>query len=200
MANFPVYKTGLVASWENIGDVDEELKITWVDDQGFPGVHHIMVGTDAFLESPVNTSQVPDDQLLCSIRMAAILGGEVLPGTQEYLDVVDNQGTRYFQTIIGNIKIKTVTSVVDATYGPLGTVFDLEFQKVGAATNVKTVRTDAWTLSQYNNGSANYAYAACVIPGMLHKVHGFKKSDLGASGSANRNAVIATIAAQKFWI
>src|SRR3989344_8070425 len=202
MTALPRYKSAFTGAFENIGEVDEALKISWMDDQvpPQPGNLTLIVGTGVFLESPINTSQVPDDHLLASIRMSAILAGEILPGTAEYLAALGDQSTANFQTIIGNVKVKTITSVIDASVGPAGTVFDIEFQKVGAATNVKTIRTDAWALSQDNNGNLNFAFAANCIPGMLHKVFAFKKSDLGAAGSANRNSVIAQVASQKFWI
>lgn len=200
MAAFPKYKTGFTAEWNAIGELDESLRVFWTDDNSQQGNVYFTVGTDVFLESPSNMSQVPEEHLLSSIRMSAILAGEILPGTQEYLVAMGEQSSMNFQCVIGNAKIKTITPVIDSNYGPAGTVYDIEFMKVNASSNVKTVRADAWTLSQYNNGSNNFAYAANCIPGMLHKVLGFKKSDLGAENSANRNSVISTIANQKFWI
>lgn len=200
MANFPKYRTGFTAQFENIGDPDEALRILWNDDNSQPGNVTFIVGTDCFLETPSLMTQVPDDHLISSIRMSAILAGEILPGTQEYLAAMGDQSTMNFQCIIGNTKIKTITSVLDSNYGPPGTVFDIEFMKVGASTNTKTVRADAWNLSQYNGGSLNFAYAANCVPGMLHKVLALKKSQLGAVDSANRIAVIDLIASTKFWI
>jgi hypothetical protein len=200
MAGFPRYRTGFTASWNGIGDPDETLRVFWTDDMGQPGNVYFTVGTDVFLENPANMSQVPEDQLLSSIRMSAILAGEILPGTQEYLAAMGEQSSMNFQCIIGNAKIKTITSVLDSLYGPPGTVYDIEFMKVNASSNVKTVRADAWALSQYNNGDSNFAYAANCVPGMLHKVLGLKASQLGAENSANRNAVVDAIAVQKFWI
>lgn len=200
MLKFPRYRPGFLAQFENIGDPDETLKINWTDDNNQPGNVSFIVGQDCFLESPTLVSQVPDEHLLSSIRMMAILAGEILPGTEEYLAAMGEQSTMNFQTCMGNVKIKTITPVVDAQIGPLGTVFDIQFMKVGASTNTKTIRADAWSLSQYKDGDLNFAYAANCIPGMLHKVFGFKKSDLGAANSANRDAVIAQIVSQSFWI
>jgi hypothetical protein len=200
MASFPRYRTGFTASFNGVGDPDESLRIQWTDDMQGNGQVFFTCGTDCFLESPTLMSQVPDDQLLSSVRMMAILAGEILPGTQEYLDAMGDQSTMNFQCIIGNSKIKTITAVLDAVYGPPGTVFDIEFMKVGASTNTKTVRADAWTLSQYRDGDLNFAWAANCIPGMLHKVLGLKKSQLGAVDSANRTLIIDTIQSQKFWI
>jgi hypothetical protein len=200
MASFPRYRTGFTASFNGIGDPDESLRIQWTDDMQSNGQVFFTCGTDVFLESATQMSQVPDDHLLASIRMMAILAGEILPGTQEYLNAMGDQSSANFQCIIGNAKIKTITPVIDPVYGPPGTVFDMEFMKVGASTNTKTVRADAWTLSQYRDGNLNFAWAANCIPGMIHKVLGLKKSQLGAADSANRLAVIDAIQTQKFWI
>lgn len=200
VAKFPKYRAGFTAEFENIGDPDEALRIRWTDDNQQPGNVTFIVGQDCFLESPTLVSQVPDEHLLSSIRMMAILAGEILPGTAEYLAAMGDQSTMNFQTCMGNVKIKTITAVDDLNVGPPGTVFDIEFMKVGASTNTKTIRADAWALSQYKDGDLNFAYAANCIPGMLHKVLALKKSQLGAAGSANRQAVIDQVAAQKFWI
>lgn len=197
---FPRYRAGFTAQFENIGDPDEALRLLWTDDNNQQGNAVFTVGEHCFLESPLNASQVPDEHLISSIRMMAVLAGGILPGTQEYLNAVGDQSTMNFQTIIGNVKIKSVTAVLDALYGPPGTVFDIEFVKVGSNNNVKTVRTDAWNLSDYKDGNLNFAYAANCVPGMLHKVLGLKKSQLGAADSANRLAVLDAIANQKFWI
>lgn len=200
MLALPRYRVGFTAQFMDIGEATEALRLFWLDDNGQNGNVSFPVGVACFLESPTLTSQVPDDHLLSSIRMSAILAGEILPGTQEYLAAMGDQSSMNFQTIIGNVKIKTITAVADANYGPAGTVYDIEFTKVGSNTNTKTVRADVWSLSQYNGGDLNFAYAANCVPGMLHKVLGLKKSQLGAAESANRTAVIDLVAATKFWI
>lgn len=200
--SFPKKVAIFTATFEDVGTVDEALKVAWnyPDYPANPGSRRFGVGTECFLETPANVSQVPDDQLLASLSMAGILGGHAMPGSKEYMDAVVNQDTMNFQTIIGSVKVKTVTPVVDPLVGPLGTVFDVEFQKVGSATNVKTIRCDAWSLSQYDNRVDNAAVAVPVVPGAIHKILGFKKSQLGAAGSANRQSVIDFVATNYFWI
>lgn len=200
--SFPKKVAIFTATFEDVGTVDEALRVAWnyPDYPNNPGNRRFLVGSDCFLETPTSITQVPDDQLLASLSMMGILAGGILPGTKEYLDAMTTQDTTNFQTIIGNAKVKTITSVVDAQVGPLGTVFDVEFQKVGASTPTKTVRCDAWSLSQYGNRVDNAAVSVPVVPGAIHKIIGFKKSQLGAADSANRQAVIDFIAAQLFWI
>lgn len=204
---FPRQLKVFTATWGNIGDVDEELKIQWVDSfvpplglVPFNGNQNLIVGTDCFLESPTSITQVPDDQLIASLSMNAILAGEILPGTTEYIDAVTGQGTKYFQTIIGNATSKSVTRVSDSFIGPEGTVYDIEFQKVGQASNVKTIRMDAWTASRYENRVNFVPIPLMCIPGALHKQFGLKKSQLGPADSANRNAIVDYIQNTYFWI
>lgn len=197
--SFPKQVAVFTAQFLDVGTVDEVLKVSYNYPTGNPGNHSFAVGTEIFLETATNMSQVDEEQLICSLSMASILAS-ALPGTFEYIDAVTNQGQKYFQTIIGNATLKTVTPVIDATIGPMGTVYDLTFNKVGSNNNTKTIRTDAWTISQYSNRVDSPAHAIYCIPGAVHKEFGFKKSQLGADGSANRQAVIDFIAAQKFWV
>jgi hypothetical protein len=205
--SFPRQLKIYTASWGNIGDVDEELKVQWNDNFVPPlglmptnGNVNFIVGTDCFLESPTNMTQVNDEQLIASLSMNAILAGEILPGTSEYIDAVTGQGTKYLQSIIGNVTLKSITRVSDPVIGPEGTVYDIEFQKVGQASNVKTVRMDAWAASMYSNRVNNVLIPIQCIPGAVHKQFGFKKSQLGPAESANRNAVIDYIQNTYFWI
>lgn len=200
MAFFPKQVAIFNAEWLNIGEFDETLKVTWIYPGTQSGNRQFIVGTDVFLESPINMSQVPDAHLIASVSMASILAGHILPGTQEYIDVVTSQGTKYFQTIIGNATLKTVVPVIDSSVGPLGTVYDLTFNKVGSGNNVKTVRIDAWTLSQYDNRVDSAAHSVECVPGALHKQFAFKKSDLGPADSDNRNSVVSFIQSNLFWI
>lgn len=200
--NVPKNITAYTVTWDNVGDVDETMKVHWINPDQSSQFQAFIVGEDCFLESPVNMIQVPSLQLLMSIRMAAILAN-ALPGTQEYIDamsqVVDS-GARYFQTIIGDAQLKTIVAVDDLQYGPKGTVFDLTFNKKGALSNVMTVRADVWSLSQYQDGNNALPNSVMCVPGAIHKALGFKKSQLGAVDSANRVAVESFVVNQKFWI
>lgn len=197
--SFPKQVAIFNAEFVDVGTPDEALRITWNYPTGNPGNHLFMVGTDIFLESPINMSQVEDEQLIASLSMAAILSGS-LPGTLEFIDSVTNQGQKYFQTIIGNATLKTVTPVIDSNVGPLGTVFDITFNKVGNANNTKTIRADAWNIAQYSNRVDSPAHSVYCVPGAVHKQFGLKKSELGADQSATRQSIIDFIVAQKFWI
>jgi hypothetical protein len=208
MSNFPKKVAVYTASFENIGQSNETLKIQWnyPNSPANPGSRSYIVGIDCFLESPSDTSQVPDEHLIASISMMAILAG-ARPGTKEFIDAISNQDTAYFQTIIGSVKLKTSTDSVpnpmpvsDINYGPTGTVFDITFLKQGTSTNMKVVRADAWSISDYDNRVDSAVHAVDCIPGAIHKGLGLKKSQLGIVDSANRQAVIAFVAAQLFWV
>jgi len=191
------------ARFDNIGDVDEELKVTWQEpiQPGQPPVSvelNFIVGQDVFLEDPTNAVDVPDSQYLGSVSMAAILAGEVVPGTTEYLDAMSSGGTKTYKSIIGNVTLESAIAVEDPVIGDIGRVFDLSFLKSGQ--NRKILRTDAWSLSQYINRAKTYADAVHCVPPSIHTEFGFKKSDLGLAGSANRQSVIDFVAARKYWV
>jgi len=202
----PKYTNPFTANFTGVGSVDEYLRLSWIYPLGVPGEKLFKVGVQCFLEDVTSITSVPDEHLIASLSMAAILAGEILPGTVEYVAAVTQQDTKNFQTIVGEVRLKPQTvsflnpqPVDDLNYGPAGTVYDITFQK-GTGTNTKVVRTDAWSISQYGNridDIYSMVYCAC---GALHKQFGFKKSDLGAAGSTNRNSVIDFIATQKFWI
>lgn len=203
---FPRQLKIFTASFENIGDPDEALKIHWNDAFVPPlglnppaGVKSFIVGTQCFLEDPTDIALVPEDQLIASLSMNAILSGQILPGTAEYIDAVTSQGTKHFQTIVGSATIDQVTRVSDPTVGPEGRVYDVRFKRVGSAPT-RLVRADAWALSQYANRVNLVSIANECVPGAIHKQFGFKKSQLGAAGSSNRQAVIDFVANQYFWI
>lgn len=204
---FPKQVAIFTVSWDNIGDPDETMKVHWNYEfkpgQFQVGTKQFLVGTDCFLEDPTagNSLQgVSDEQLLAAIGMNAILAG-ALPGTVEFTAAIGEQSTVHFQTIVGNAKLKVdPVPVVDPSYGPLGTVYDLTFMRVGQSTNTKVVRADAWAISQYSNREDSPTHAAPCVPGAIHKQLALKKSQLGASGSANRTAVENFVATQKFWV
>lgn len=194
------------ANFTNVGSSEERLHLSWTYPLGVFGEFSFLVGTECFLETATDIASVPEEHLLASISMAAILAGEVLPGSVEYLDAVTEQNTKNFQTIVGEVRLKPEAvgfknpqPVDDLSIGPPGTVFDIVFQR-GTGTNLKTVRADAWTLSQYGNRVDEIFNMVYVVPGAVHKALGFKKSQLGAADSANRQAVIDFIQAQYFWV
>lgn len=186
-------------TFEDVGQPEESLRVRWTNADQTLGLVNFLVGTDVFLESPSTVSQVPDEQLMASLSMAAILGGSALAGTVEFADLYVNQETKYFQTIIGNVLLKSVTALPDEL--PKGTIFDLVFQKVGSASNTKTVRSDAWTISQYENRVDSGAHACYVIPGAIYKQFpSLKKSNLGSDGSQARLDMIDYIKNKAFWV
>lgn len=197
-----------VVNWQNIGIPGEErLRVGWTYPLGQTGEFSFLVGVDCFLETATDISSVPEEHILASISMAAILAGEVLPGTIEYLAAVTEQDTKNFQTIVGEVKLKAETSsfrnpnpVDDLNVGPPGTVFDIVVQRSALLSNTRTIRADAWTLSQYGNRIDSVGHMVYVIPGAVHKEFNLKKSQLGPAESDNRNAVIAFINAQEFWV
>ena len=202
----PKYVNPFTASFTGVGGSDEYLHVTWTYPLGVFGEKYFRVGVECFLEDVTSITSVPEEQLIASLSMAAVLAGEVLPGTIEYLDAVTQQDTKNFQTIVGEVRLKPQTAsfinpapVDDLNYGPAGTVYDITFQK-GTGTNTKVVRTDYWSISQYGNRVDDIYSMVYVVPGACHKQFSFKKSDLGASGSTNRNSVIDFIASRKFWV
>lgn len=213
MGDFPKFvkpflpANGGNVTFENVGLSNEALRLTWTYPLGVFGARNFAVGTECFLESATNIADVPDEHLLASISMAAILAGEVLPGTQEFLDAILGQGTKNFQTIVGEVKLKVLSGgapnpapVDDLTVGPQGTVFDVTFQRTVLLSSIKTVRFDAWSLCQYSNRVDAVDNAIYVVPGAVHKQFNLKKSQLGAAGSTNRNNVVDWIQNQGFWV
>lgn len=194
--------------FQNVGQANEVLRLTWhYPDPNVFGQKNFAVGTECFLESATDLADVPDEHLLASLSMAAILAGEVLPATQEFLDAILGQNTKNFQTIVGEVKLKAASSgfvnpepVDDLTIGPQGTVFDITFQRVALTGNTSKRRFDAWSICQYANRVDSVDNMVYVVPGAVHKEFGLKKSQLGSAGSANRNAVVSWIQNQGFWV
>lgn len=200
MANFPkkiaLFET---ATFRDIGSPDEVLEITWTNPDSSPGLKSFDVGTEVFFDGTATLADVPIDQYIASLSMAAILAGGALPGTKEYDEQLGiNQLDENFQSIAGPFKIDTVTLVSDTSIGPDGTVYDIKVKKTSGNQN-HTFRADAWTLSDYDNRASLYNVTADCVPCALHAQFGFEKGDLGASGSANRNSVIDFIKTHKFW-
>lgn len=206
--SFPKQVAIFTASFDNVGQVDETFKVLWNYEYSpgnfAVGNKQFIVGTECFLESPSGSTSMQsctDEQLLASISMCAILAGEVLPGTDEFVTAIGEQSTMNFQTVAGNAKLKIDPVLVsDTSVGPQGTVFDLTFVRVGSSTNTKVVRADAWTICQYSNRVDSPNHSAPCVPGAVHKQFDFKKSQLGAANSANRQSVIDWVATQKFWV
>lgn len=205
---FPRNVAAFTGVFENVGLPNETFKVSW----NYPGptnfgTKSFAVGSEIFLETPTNINDVPDEHLIASISMSAILAGEVLPGSSEFLASVLDQGNKNFQTIVGDVKLKlpasgqtNPTPVSDLTFGPDGTVFDFTVQRVALTSSFRTFRTDAWSISQYSNRVDLPEASVCCVPGAIHKQFAFKKSQLGVAGSANRQSVIDFVAAQRFWI
>jgi hypothetical protein len=205
VANFPKQVKIFTASFVDVGQTTERLRIFWTYPLGVPNEFYFTVGTQCFLEDPTDVNLVPDEQLLGSLSMSGVLSGS-RAGTTEWRASVTGQDTRNFQTIVGEVRLKPETSsflnpqpVDDLTIGPAGTVYDVTFQR-GTGSNVKVVRTDAWSLSDYDNRVDSGAHAVYCVPGFLHKTLGLKKSQLGAADSTNRQAVIDAVTNQYFWV
>lgn len=203
---FPKLVKPFTAEFTNVGLSNESLRLTSTYPLGVSWERSFLVGTECFLESPNEIALVPDEQLIASLAMSAILAGEILPGTKEFKDAITNQDSKYFQTIVGDVRLKAESAgfynpnlVDDLTVGPEGTVFDVTFQR-GTTSNTKVVRIDAWSISQYGNRVDSVDHASYVVPGAIHKELNLKKSQLGAAESANRQAVIDFVASKAFWV
>lgn len=202
---FPKYINPFTATFINVGTSNERLRLTSTYPLGMFWERTFLVGTECFLEDPASSTSlagVPDEHLLASASMCAILAGGVLPGTQEFNAAIGDQSTMNFQTIVGNVKLKSnPVAVDDLTVGPPGTVFDLEFMRVGSSSNTKVVRSDAWTICQYDNRVDSVDHASYCVPGAIYKQFPtLKKSNLGEAESANRTAVSNWVASQRFWV
>lgn len=199
--SFPKNVAIFTGSFVNVGLSNEQFKVQWNYPGTTFGTKSFNVGSEIFLETATNMASVPDEQLISSLSMSAILAGEILPGTQEFLDSILGQDNKYFQTIVGDAKLKIApTPVSDPSVGPEGTVYDLQFARNALLSSTKTVRADTWSICQYGNRVDSPDHAVGCVPGSIHAEFGFKKSQLGADGSANRLSVIAWLASQRFWI
>ena len=197
----PRQRLGFSAFFEDVGTEDEVLKITWHDPETNtygPEISYL-VGTDIFLDDVSSAAVVPRDQIVASISMASILAGGVVPGTQEYVDMFINQDTKYVQSIVGDLKLLSVELFDDPNEFP-GTIYDLVFHKKGQANNRVGIRADVRELSDYDNRINSFNHTHPVVPGSLHKEFGYKKSQLGAEGSQQRQNVVDYVAATHFWV
>lgn len=200
----PKQVLAFTATFDNIGDPDETLKVISTYPLGVQVVKQFLVGVDCFVEDVAasnSLSLISDEILIAHLSMCAILAGGVLPGTQEFVNALGDQSTTNFQTPVGNVKLKSnPVAVSDLSVGADGTVYDIEFMRVGQSTNTKVVRAAWWDHCQYANREDSPAHAAPVVPGAIWKSLALKKSQLGGSGSANRQAVIDLVAASRFWV
>lgn len=205
--------------WRDIGDPlelqngipvgGENLECRFKQPDGSTGVKTFYVTHDIFLEAsgggtPPNNhpiSNIPDDQLLACVSMAAILAGEVHPGTQEFLtQIASDQNNKNFQTILGDCKIKTVTIVDTGNPVTDGSFYDLEFQRTGQGSNTKTVQSDIVNISKYANRANSYQLSACCAAGAVTEEFGKKTvADLGSEGSQLRNDIADYLKDQRFY-
>lgn len=201
MSNFPLYKTGFIGSWQNIGEIGEEtLDVEWFNPDGSRGVSHFLCNQDIFLEDTSDMTSVPDDQIVMCCSMASILAGGVLPGTKEYEDMLVNQENKFIQSIIGNVKLKSIEPYDNDPNAEEGFLWKLTFNKSGQSNNTKEVIADFRSLADYDNRVNSFNHSVQCVPAALHTEYGYKLSDLGSAGSQERQNVIDFIASRKFWI
>jgi hypothetical protein len=148
-------------------------------------------------------TRIPEEQLLASASMAAILSGEVHPGTYEFLtQVASDQNSKYFQTILGDVKIKTVALVSPSELLPeqIGKFYDLEFVKVGSNTNTKVVRSDIIEISKYLNRASDFALSVYCAPGAITAQFGkLTTTQLGVVDSQMRQDIVAWVKDMNFY-
>ena len=148
-------------------------------------------------------SRIPDEQLLASCSMAAILAGEVHPGTFEFLNqIASDQNEKNFQSILGDVKIKSVSLVPESQLqsAQFGKFYDLEFMRLGQASNVKVVRSDIVEISKYKNRSSDFSLSIYNAPGAITANFGKKTvADLGSAESQLRQDIIAWLKSMRFY-
>lgn len=204
--------------WEDIGDPleltngeptgGEGLVVKWKEPDDTTAQKKFYKGHDIFIDmSGVPTAQevakIPDDQLLACCSMAAILAGEVHPGTKEFLtQIASDQNNKNFQSVIAkDIKIKSVTKV-DA--GQLqqgqqeGFFFDIEFQQSGQSSDVKTVRSDIVNISKYSQRANSYQISACCAAAAVVAEFGVNPA-LGSEGSQIRDDIVSFLKDRNFY-
>ena len=186
----------------------ESLEVSWKEPDGTTGRKKFYVGHGIFLDlSGVASSEemelVPDDQLLACASMAAILAGEVHPGTKEFLtQIASEQNNKNFQTILNkDSKIKSVTDVPAAELQvgqSEGFFYDLEFMQVGQSADVKVVRSDIVAISKYEQRANSYQLSACCAAPAVVQEFGVNP-DLGDESSQIRADIIAFLKDQRFY-
>lgn len=198
MADKPIYRHVFdSAVFRDIGSQDEVLELNWTKPNGQPGTMSFAVGTECFLNNP-KVADAPDDQLIACLSMAAMLSSSI-PGTYEYLtNMGADQEEENFQSIGGGFKIDTVSPVDNPALGGEGEVYRIKVKRV-SGNDSKEFDADVRTLSDYDNVKDNFDHVALRVPAALHAQFGYKKSDLGNSGSTERTNVINHIMNTKFW-
>lgn len=149
----------------------ESLEVSWKEPDGTTGRKKFYVGHDIFLDltgvaSNQEVALIPEDQLLACCSMAAILAGEVHPGTKEFLtQIASDQNSKNFESVIGkDIKLKSVVATDPSLLEPgqsEGFFYDIEFMQVGQSADVKVVRSDIVGISKYAQRANSYQLAAC---------------------------------------
>jgi hypothetical protein len=148
-------------------------------------------------------SRIPDEQLLASCSMGAILAGEVHPGTYEFLNqVASDQNTKDFQTILLACKIKGVSLVNESQLAPeqYGKFYDIEFMRTGQSGNTKVVRSDIVEISKYINRASDFTLSVHCVPGAITTQFGkLITANLGASDSQTRLDIIDWVKNMRFY-
>lgn len=187
----------------------ENIECRWIQPGGTIGLKKFYHKFDIFLETiagavPPNNHpllNVPDEQLIACCSMAAILAGEVHPGTKEYLtQIASDQNDKNFETSLGEVKLKTVTIVNTGNQATDGNFYDVVFQRTGQGSNIKVVRSDVVSISKYQNRSNAYDISICCVPGALNRNFGKQTtSQLGGDGSQARLDIISFLETQRFY-
>lgn len=206
-------------TWRNIGDPlelrdnvptgGESLQVKWTEPDGSTSCKSFYVGVDLSLDDNGETppddyplANVPDEQFLASTSMAAILAGQVHPGTDEYLLKVPSQENELtFKTVLGDAKIKSITLVDTGDPNTDGSIYDVEYMRVDQPDNTKTVQSDALTLSQYENRSGSHAISVNCVPSAITAHFGKKtQADLGDAESTLRSDIVEWLKEQRFYV
>lgn len=186
------------AIFRDIGSVDEVLEVNWTNPDSSSGTKSFSVGTEVFFDGSALLTDVPDEQLLACLGMAAMLN-YATPGTKEFeVNMGADQEEENFQSFAGPFKLDSCRPVDNLSLGNPGEVYELVVKKT-SGNQSKTFEADIFTLSDYDNVKNNFDQVALRLPAALHAEFGFEKSDLGLSGSQNRTDVLNHITNTKFW-
>lgn len=196
---FPVQRPGLITSafWEGDDD-DLQLVVQYTDENGNGRQTEFHTRHEAeghpgelCLPSSADIHDVPEDALIASIRMGALITRSIA-GSSEFLRMFnDHEDANDIETAIGGVKVSAVRILDEISMA-------IDVQKNGAQ-EIRTITTDHNSVSRYILSPSTQM---SVIPGAIEKAHPGYVHDFPGTvlTQAQRDDVVDLVKALTLWV
>lgn len=203
--DYPVKRPNFIKSASWVGD-DSNLKlhVTFLNEDGSTGFLEFQTRNatagrvgEICLPSGLLGNNDPNDLgprardiLVAHTRMACMVAGQAVPGSQEFLDAFTQDGTNDLQTAIGTVKVSAVTVVNDVS-------INMSWRKGSGPIYTQSVDHQELNLYQFVPDTQ-----LLIIPGSVKKqfstyYHDYPNTLLS---DAQKDAIAAYVLALSPWI